>query len=123
MYKDLDGDGKINGGEGTANKPGDKRIIGNSTPRYNFGLNLDAAWKGFDIKVFFQGTLKRDYAAGGPMFWGATGQGKWQALGMKYHSDYWREDNKGAYYHVLAGMVVAIHRHRHATCRMLLTLV
>lgn len=98
MYKDLDGDGKINGGEGTANKPGDKRIIGNSTPRYNFGLNLDAAWKGFDIKVFFQGTLKRDYAAGGPMFWGATGQGKWQALGMKYHSDYWREDNKGAYY-------------------------
>ena len=98
MYKDLDGDGKINGGEGTANKPGDRRIIGNSTPRYNFGLNLDAAWKGFDIKVFFQGTLKRDYAAGGPMFWGATGQGKWQALGMKYHSDYWREDNKGAYY-------------------------
>ena len=98
MYKDLDGDGKINGGEGTANKPGDIRIIGNSTPRYNFGLNLDAAWKGFDIKVFFQGTLKRDYAAGGPMFWGATGQGKWQALGMKYHSDYWREDNKGAYY-------------------------
>lgn len=98
MYKDLDGDGKINGGEGTADKPGDKRIIGNSTPRYNFGLNLDAAWKGFDIKVFFQGTLKRDYAAGGPMFWGATGQGKWQALGMKYHSDYWREDNKGAYY-------------------------
>ena len=98
MYKDLDGDGKINGGEGTANKPGDKRIIGNSTPRYNFGLILDAAWKGFDIKVFFQGTLKRDYAAGGPMFWGATGQGKWQALGMKYHSDYWREDNKGAYY-------------------------
>ena len=98
MYKDLDGDGKINGGEGTANKPGDRRIIGNSTPRYNFGLNLDAAWKGFDIKVFFQGTLKRDYAAGGPMFWGATGQDKWQALGMKYHSDYWREDNKGAYY-------------------------
>lgn len=98
MYKDLDGDGKINGGEGTANKPGDRRIIGNSTPRYNFGLNLDAAWKGFDIKVFFQGTLKRDYAAGGPMFWGATGQGKWQAIGMKCHSDYWREDNKGAYY-------------------------
>ena len=56
MYKDLDGDGKINGGEGTADKSGDRRIIGNSTPRYNFGLNLDAAWKGFDIKVFFQGT-------------------------------------------------------------------
>ena len=98
MYKDLDGDGKINGGEGTADKPGDRRIIGNSTPRYNFGLNLDAAWKGFDIKVFFQGTLKRDYAAGGQVFWGATGGGKWQATGFKFHEDYWREDNKNAYY-------------------------
>ena len=34
------------------------------TPRYNFGLNLDAAYKGFDLKVFFQGTLKRDYMPG-----------------------------------------------------------
>ena len=71
MYADLDDDGKVNGGEGTADKPGDKRIIGNSTPRYNFGLNLDAAWKGFDLKIFFQGVLKRDFDAGGPMFWGA----------------------------------------------------
>ena len=98
MYKDLDGDHKINGGEGTADKSGDRRIIGNSTPRYNFGLNLDAAWKGFDIKVFFQGTLKRDYAAGGAVFWGAIGQGKWQSTGFKFHEDYWREDNRGAYY-------------------------
>lgn len=98
MYADLDGDGKVNTGENTAGKPGDRRIIGNSTPRYNFGLNLDAAWKGFDIKVFFQGTLKRDYAAGGAVFWGAIGQGKWQATGFKFHEDYWREDNKGAYY-------------------------
>ena len=98
MYADLDGDGYVNTGENTADKPGDRRIIGNSTPRYNFGLNLDAAWKGFDIKVFFQGTLKRDYAAGGAVFWGAIGQGKWQATGFKFHEDYWREDNKGAYY-------------------------
>lgn len=98
MYADLDGDGKVNTGENTAGKPGDRRIIGNSTPRYNFGLNLDAAWKGFDFKVFFQGTLKRDYAAGGAVFWGAIGQGKWQATGFKFHEDYWREDNKGAYY-------------------------
>ena len=61
-------------------------------------MNLDAAWKGFDIKVFFQGTLKRDYAAGGAVFWGAIGQGKWQATYFKFHEDYWREDNKGAYY-------------------------
>lgn len=92
MYEDLDGDGAVNGGENTADKPGDRRIIGNSTPRYNFGLNIDAAWKGFDLKIFFQGTLKRDYDAGGPGFWGAIGQGKWQAVGLKEHLDYFRPD-------------------------------
>lgn len=96
MYADLDGDGKVNGGEGTADKPGDKRIIGNSTPRYNFGLNLTAAWKGFDLKVFFQGTLKRDYApgSGDAVFWGASGISKWQATGFEQHLDYFRDDPK-----------------------------
>lgn len=94
MYADLDGDGKVNGGEGTADKPGDRRIIGNSTPRYNFGLNLTAAWKGFDLKVFFQGTLKRDYApgSGDAVFWGACGIGKWQATGFEQHLDFFRSD-------------------------------
>jgi len=94
MYADLDGDRKVNGGEGTADKPGDRRIIGNSTPRYNFGLNLTAAWKGFDLKVFFQGTLKRDYAPGASdaVFWGACGIGKWQATGFKQHLDFFRSD-------------------------------
>lgn len=98
MYADLDGDGKITTGQYTADNHGDLSIIGNSTPRYNFGLNLDAAWKGFDLKIFFQGTMKRDYAAGGSVFWGATGQGKWQALGLKEHSDYWTPENTDAYY-------------------------
>ena len=98
MYKDLTGDGVVDNGEYTADNHGDLTIIGNSTPRYNFGLNLDAAWKGFDLKLFFQGTLKRDYMAGSATFWGATNQGKWQSLGFKAHSDYWTPENKGAYY-------------------------
>lgn len=98
MYKDLDGDGVITTGEYTLDNHGDISIIGNSTPRYNFGLNFDFAWKGFDLKVFFQGTLKRDYAAGGSMFWGASGISKWQALGFTYHEDHWTEDNTDAYY-------------------------
>lgn len=92
MYADVDGDGEISQGEFTADNSGDYRVIGNSTPRYNFGLNLEAAWKGFDLKVFFQGTLKRDYWADGVMFWGAVGQGKWQAVGFKEHMDYFRDD-------------------------------
>jgi hypothetical protein len=44
MYKDLDGDGKINGGEGTADKSGDRRIIGNSTPRYSRSYPYHRTW-------------------------------------------------------------------------------
>lgn len=62
MYADINGDGKVDGGKGTLADPGDQRIIGNSTPRYNFGLVLDASYKGFDVSIFFQGVGKRDYA-------------------------------------------------------------
>lgn len=92
MYKDLDGDGQISRGENRADsdKHGDLKVIGNTTPRYNFGLNLDAQWRGFDLKVFFQGTMKRDYYASGVVMFGAAGSGKWQAIGLKEHLDYFR---------------------------------
>ena len=38
----------------TVENSGDYKVIGNTTPRYSFGLNLDASWKGFDVKIFFQ---------------------------------------------------------------------
>ena len=34
---------------------GDYQIIGNSQPRYNFGVNLGASWAGIDLSVFLQG--------------------------------------------------------------------
>lgn len=93
MYADINGDGVVDRGQGTAGDPGDLKIIGNSTPRFNFGLNLTAEWRGLDLKVFLQGTLKRDYWPGGEApFWGASGIGKWQALGLKQHLDYFRAD-------------------------------
>lgn len=91
MYKDLNGDGKIDGGAGTLDNKGDKKIIGNSTPRFNFGLTLDAQWKGFDISLFFQGVGKRDYAVGGPYFWGANG-GQWQSTAFEEHWDFFRPE-------------------------------
>ena len=90
MYADLDGDGIISSNENTLSDHGDRSIIGNTTPRYNFGLNLEAQWKGFDLKVFFQGTMKRDYWASGPMMFGACQQGKWQAVVFEPHTDYFR---------------------------------
>ena len=91
MYKDLNGDGKIDGGSSTLNDMGDVKEIGNSTPRFKYGLTLDAAWKGFDIRAFFQGVGKRDYMLSGPYFWGATG-GQWQSTGFVEHWDFFRPE-------------------------------
>ncbi len=90
MYADTNGDGIVDWGEWTLDSHGDNSIIGNSTPRYIFGLNLEANWKGIDLKVFLQGVGKRDYAASGAPFWGGVGTGKWQAQCLEEHLDYFR---------------------------------
>lgn len=45
LYVDYDGDGKIYSGEGTADEPGDRRIIGNTTPRYQYGIRAGLVGK------------------------------------------------------------------------------
>lgn len=97
MYADLDGDGRISTGDNTAGKPGDRVVIGNNTPRYSFGLNLDAQWKGFDIRVFFTGVLKRDYWADGAVFTGPCANNQWQAAGLVQHLDYFRPEGTDNY--------------------------
>ncbi len=99
MYKSIDGVDGVSSGAQTLNDHGDLVRLGNTTPRYRFGLNLDDAYKGFDLSFFFQGVMKRDWAfgAGDPYFWGATGN-VWQSCVFKEHLDYWREDNLNAYY-------------------------
>lgn len=100
MYRDLNGDGEVTSGANTLDDPGDRKIIGNSTPRYRFGLNFNLEWKGIDFSVFFQGVAKRDWAfgPGDTYFWGASGQGLWQAAGFEEHLDYWSTENRDAYY-------------------------
>ena len=94
LYKDLDGDGQIVKGTQTTN-PGDMSVIGNALPRYEFGLGLDAAWKGFDVSMFFQGVAKRNlWAAGNQVLPGfTTGEPFYKGA-----EDYWREDNQDAFY-------------------------
>ena len=92
MYKDLNDDGKINSGSYTANDPGDMKVLGNSTPRYKFGFELTADYKGFDFRAFFQGVLKRDYWQGNLYFWGATKDGLWHSAGLTDHQDYFRDE-------------------------------
>lgn len=69
-YKDLDGDQRITKGSTTVDDPGDLSVIGNSAPRFRFGLNLSAEWNGFDVAVFLQGIGKRDFYPQSYLYWG-----------------------------------------------------
>ncbi|MDD4778917.1 MAG: TonB-dependent receptor, partial [Fermentimonas sp.] len=89
MYRDLNNDGKINSGSNTLNDHGDLKVIGNNTPRYQFGLDMNSAWKGFDLRIFFQGVAKRDYWTSSPMFFGNS-TGFWNQINLKEHVDYFR---------------------------------
>lgn len=96
-YADLDGNGTINQGDNTLQNPGDRRVIGNTTPRYQFGLNLSGEYKGFDATLFFQGVMKRDAWLYGTYFWGFTDE--W-SVPLKYNLDTWTPENRDAYYPV-----------------------
>jgi TonB-linked SusC/RagA family outer membrane protein len=46
-FKDIDGDGDIDSD--------DQTYIGNPTPNFEYGFNLSAEYKGFDLNLFFNG--------------------------------------------------------------------
>lgn len=58
-FKDLNNDGKIDGGKGTEDDHGDLKVIGNSMPRYEYSFHIGGNWRGFDIDLFFQGVGRR----------------------------------------------------------------
>lgn len=58
-FKDLNNDGKINGGKGTLEDHGDLKVIGNCLPRYEYSFRIGGTYKGFDLDLFFQGVGKR----------------------------------------------------------------
>jgi TonB-linked SusC/RagA family outer membrane protein len=97
QYKDLNDDKKINNGKNTLDDHGDLSIIGNTTPRFTYGLNLDLQWRNFDLSIFGQGVAKRDVWLSGNLFFGVVGN-VWQTSVFQQHLDFWKPDNTGAYY-------------------------
>ncbi|WP_419130054.1 SusC/RagA family TonB-linked outer membrane protein [Pedobacter sp. N23S346] len=91
MYADYNNDGKLDWGSWRQGDSGDAHLIGNSTPRYRVGLDINLDYKGFDFRAFFQGVLKRDFWQGSYFFWGATSD-KWWSTGLVQHTDYFRND-------------------------------
>jgi TonB-linked SusC/RagA family outer membrane protein len=96
QYKDLNGDGHIDWGDSTTDDPGDRKVIGNDTPRYLYSINGGVDYKGFDFSMFWQGVGKREIWAGGAYTFGAVGN-QWQSAGLVEHLDYWTEDNPGGF--------------------------
>lgn len=86
-YVDQNDDGRINSD--------DRVIIGDPFPSFNYGIDLSARYKNFDISAFFQGVGGRDVMLQGDAVWALWNAGKvrtWQA------EDYWTPDNTNASY-------------------------
>lgn len=102
-YADLDGDGIISWGNNTLENPGDRKVIANTTPRYSFGLNLNAQYKNFDFTALLQGVGKRDAIFSnanvwdGAYFWGITGDMYTGMLTTEQY-DRWTPETPNGYY-------------------------
>lgn len=96
MYKDLNNDGVINAGSNTLDDPGDRKVIGNRTARYTYGITPDVQYKSWTLNIFFQG-LFRDYL---------PSNGNWNAfypfnaghVEKWYLTETWSTDNRDAYF-------------------------
>lgn len=99
-YVDLDGNKILGIGDNTVNKPGDRKILGNSLPSLQYGFNLSLDWMGFDISAFFQGTGAHYwYPAGMNMaFWGPYSYSYVSFLQRDFINRCWSEENPDAYF-------------------------
>lgn len=107
-YKDLNGDGVINNGNGTIypeydeegnliphTGPGDRKVIGNNSRKYQFGINGFSEYKGFDFSFVLSGVGKRDLNLNSDIIW--PYQSQFDHI-YAHQLDYWTPDNQDAFY-------------------------
>lgn len=99
-FVDLDGDGKWGIGQNTVDKPGDRKILGNSLPSLSYGITAGFDWYGFDASVFFQGTGNHYwYPSGHNMnFWGGFSYSYLTYLPKDFLGKLWSEENPNSYF-------------------------
>jgi TonB-linked SusC/RagA family outer membrane protein len=99
-FEDVNRDGRITYGNNTVADPGDRRIIGNNRERFPYSIDAGADWKGFDLRLFFQGIGKRDAYARTPhngiFFWGMYVT-PWCNPNTK-NLDHWTPENPDAFF-------------------------
>jgi len=96
-FVDLNGDGYIDHGNGTNGNPGDRTVVGNTTPRYQYGFRLGADYKNFSLSLFFQGVGERQIWGSGqlaiPGYYAKEG-----AMPQAIAENYWKPDRTDAFY-------------------------
>ncbi len=94
-FKDMNGDKRINYGDRTLSNHGDWEIIGNETPRYNFGINLGGNWNGIGLSMFWNGVGKRNWYPGkeSALFWGQYGRSYESALKIHTTDNVYSDEN------------------------------
>ncbi|MCC8172751.1 MAG: TonB-dependent receptor [Parabacteroides sp.] len=95
---DTDGDGVMDAGDGLINAD-DRVILGDPFPRYTYGIDLNAGYKGFDMAIALQGVGKRDVLLGGDLVYPLFNAGKVQEWHVK---ECWSPENMNAKFPVLA---------------------
>lgn len=93
-YEDISKDGKVSRNSSTLDDPGDRKIIGNASDHYQFGISLGANYKGFDLSMLWRGVAKKDIAThftgyGSQAYFGFLSQ-TWSSI-FDYHLDYYRD--------------------------------
>lgn len=94
LFKYADENGQIWASSNTVDDPGSKRIIGNSTPRYIYGINGDVSWKGFSLSFLLQGVGKRDLWIKNNTF--IPYASNWFIGLFDHQLDYWKPENTNA---------------------------
>ena len=97
-FEDLNNNGYIDRGKNTAEDSGDRKIIGNSEPRYIYSFGIDLGWNGFYANAFFQGVGKQDWFPDNESstFWGMYNR-PYNQMPSWHLNNYWTEDNPNAY--------------------------
>ncbi|WP_242202119.1 SusC/RagA family TonB-linked outer membrane protein [Aestuariivivens insulae] len=116
-YRDLDGDGIITNGNSTADYdvdangniipntgPGDRKVIGNSRKRYQFGVNGYVEYKGFDFSFVLSGVGKEDGWRDSDLIF--PYRSVFDNI-YAYQLDYWTPDNQDAYFPRIYGNAAA----------------
>jgi TonB-linked SusC/RagA family outer membrane protein len=102
-FRNLNSDDEISPGNNTVDNPGDRQIIGNSMPRYTYGINLDFSMANLSLNLFLQGVGKRDWypPSESYYFWGQYNR-PYSPLPSSMLTDYYNSDpdnpNPDAYF-------------------------